>query len=103
MQMVLVLTGALLSPLLGLALLLWLDRLEEGLPRAVDAALRQPTPEPILAIPLRSDQPSPTQAPALAPALAPAPEPVVARAAPLPGQRPAPVPDLAAVQPAVGG
>jgi len=92
MQMVLVLLAAVLSPLLGLALLLWLDRLEDSLPRAVDAALRQPTPAPILAVAVRSDQP----VPALEPTRSPVPE-----------QRPAPapdlVPDLAVARPAVGG
>jgi len=50
MQMLLVLTAAMLSPLIGLGLLLWLTHLEETLPRDVHAARRQPPPAPILAI-----------------------------------------------------
>ena len=44
------LVGAMLSPLLALALLLWLTHLEETLPQAVHAAQRQPPPPPILTI-----------------------------------------------------
>jgi hypothetical protein len=54
MQMLLVMLGALLSPLLGLGLLLWLAHLEDTLDRDVDAARRHPAPAPILAIPLRT-------------------------------------------------
>jgi hypothetical protein len=54
MQALLVLVGALLSPLLALALLLWLAHLEDTLPRDVRRASLQPAPEPILAIPLRA-------------------------------------------------
>jgi hypothetical protein len=53
MQALLALVGALLSPLLALGLLLWLAHLEDTLPRDVRRASRQPTPEPILAIPVR--------------------------------------------------
>ena len=54
MQALLVLVAALLSPLLGLGLLLWLAHLEDTLPRDVRRASRQPAPEPILAIPVRA-------------------------------------------------
>jgi hypothetical protein len=54
----LVMVGALLFPLIGLGLLLWLTHLEETLPRAVDQARRKPDPPPILAIPVR-EPPSP--------------------------------------------
>lgn len=96
MQMVLVLLAALFSPLLALALLLWLSWLEDGLPRAVDAAQRQPVPEPILAVPVHDLDP-------VGPVVAVAAPPAAHEAAPLPEQRTAPVPDLAAPQPAVGG
>ena len=54
MQALLVLVGALLSPLLGLGLLLWLAHLEDTLLRDVRRATREPAPEPILAIPVRA-------------------------------------------------
>ena len=54
MQALLVLVGALLSPLLGLGLLLWLAHLEDTLPRDVRRATREPAPEPILAIAMRA-------------------------------------------------
>lgn len=54
MQALLVLVGALLSPLLGLGLLLWLAHLEDTLPRDVRRASARPAPEPILAIPVRA-------------------------------------------------
>jgi hypothetical protein len=54
---VLVMIGALLFPLLGLGLLLWLTHLEETLPQAVDRSRRKPEPPPILAIPVREPQP----------------------------------------------
>ena len=54
MQALLVLVGALLSPLLGLGLLLWLAHLEDTLPRDVRRASTKPAPAPILAIPVRS-------------------------------------------------
>ena len=43
-----------LSPLLGLALLLWLAHLEDTLPRDVQRASRKPAPAPILAITVRA-------------------------------------------------
>ena len=52
-QVVLVVVTATLSPLLGLALLLWLAHLEDTLPRDVLRASRKPAPPPILAIPVR--------------------------------------------------
>ena len=54
MQALLVLVGALLSPLLALGLLLWLAHLEDTLPRDVRRASRESAPEPILAIPVRA-------------------------------------------------
>ena len=54
MQALLVLVGALLSPLLGLGLLLWLAHLEDTLPRDVRRASTKPAPAPILAIPVRA-------------------------------------------------
>ena len=57
MQMVLVLSAAVLSPGLGLVLLLWLAHLEDTLPRDVETARRQPEPAPILAIPVRTAAP----------------------------------------------
>jgi len=54
MQALLVLVAALLSPLLGLGLLLWLAHLEDTLPRDVRRASTKPAPEPILAIPVRA-------------------------------------------------
>jgi hypothetical protein len=53
MQMVFILTGAMLAPLLGLALLLWLAHLEDTLHRDVQRARHRPDPAPILAIPVR--------------------------------------------------
>ncbi len=52
MDIALVLLGAVLSPLVALALLLWLSHLEETLPTAVESARRRPDPAPILAISL---------------------------------------------------
>lgn len=54
MQAVLMLAGALVSPLLGLALLLWLAHLEDTLPQDVQRTRRKPAPAPILAIPVRA-------------------------------------------------
>ena len=54
MQVLLVIVAATLSPLLGLALLLWLAHLEDTLPRDVLRASRKPAPPPILAIPVRA-------------------------------------------------
>lgn len=75
MQVLLVIVAATLSPLCGLALLLWLAHLEDTLPRDVLRASRKPAPPPILAIPMR----------------APATTPVVA----VPEQRPAPEVEIA--------
>ena len=58
MQVVLIVFAALLSPFLGLALLLWLAHLEDTLPQDVQRASRMPDPAPILAIPVR---PAPAQ------------------------------------------
>ena len=52
MQAVLILAAAMLSPLLSLALLLWLAHLEDTLARDVQRAQRKPAPPPILAIPV---------------------------------------------------
>lgn len=77
-QVVLVIVAVTLSPLLGLALLLWLAHLEDTLPRDVQRASRKPAPEPILAIPVH------------APAT-----PAVAQVGTLPRQRPVPDVELA--------
>ena len=53
-QVVLVIVAVMLSPLLGLGLLLWLAHLEDTLPRDVLRAARTPAPPPILAIPVRT-------------------------------------------------
>ena len=53
-QVILVIVAATLSPLWGLALLLWLAHLEDTLPRDVQLASRKPAPAPILAIPVRA-------------------------------------------------
>ena len=58
MQTLLVVVGALLSPLLALALLFWLAHLEETLPRDVARAARTPAPPPILAIPVTPAPPA---------------------------------------------
>lgn len=50
MSEVAVLVGAMLSPLLALAPLLWLTHLEETLPHDVHTARRKPSPPPILAV-----------------------------------------------------
>ena len=57
MNGVLVMVGALLFPLLGLGLLLWLTHLEETLPRDVDRSRRKPDPPPVLAIPVHEPLP----------------------------------------------
>lgn len=54
MSEVAMLLGAMLFPVAGLALILWLNRLEETLPRDVETARRHVEPPPILAIPVRS-------------------------------------------------
>jgi len=74
-QVVLVIVGVALSPLLSLALLLWLAHLEDTLPRDVLRASRKPAPPPILAIPVRT--------------------PVAAQVATVPEQRPAPDAEVA--------
>jgi hypothetical protein len=66
-----VMACALLSPLLALALLLWLSHLEETLPRDVERSRRRPAPPPVLAIPV-VDEPAVT-APVWVPAQRPAP------------------------------
>ena len=67
MQVLLILVAAVLAPLLGLALLLWLAHLEDTLPQDVQRARRRPEPAPILAIPVRTAparQPRPVGVPA---------------------------------------
>ena len=56
MTIALTLLGAMLFPVASLVLLLWLTRLEETLPRDVEAARRKPAPAPILAIPVRGSE-----------------------------------------------
>jgi hypothetical protein len=66
MQVLLILVAAVLAPLLGLALLLWLAHLEDTLPSDVARARRRPEPAPIVAIPLRATtlgQPLPVSVP----------------------------------------
>lgn len=70
MQVVLIAFAAVFSPLLGLALLLWLAHLEDTLPQAVQRAGRTPDPAPILAIPVRSPPGAPVLIPAQRVALA---------------------------------
>ena len=69
-----VVLGALLVPVLGLGLLLWLTHLEETLPRDVSAGQRRPAPAPILAIPVRQATAPLTVPEQRAPAPAPAAE-----------------------------
>ena len=64
MQVLLIMVGAVLSPLLGLALLLWLAHLEDTLPQDVQRASRRPDPAPILAIPVRPVAPTTVLIPA---------------------------------------
>jgi hypothetical protein len=67
MQVLLILVAAVLAPLLGLALLLWLAHLEDTLPQDVQRARHRPEPAPILAVPVRgapARQPVPVSIPA---------------------------------------
>ena len=77
MNLLLVLLGVPLVPLLGLGLLLWLSHLEETLPRDLSAALRTPPPPPIRTVPVRRDSRA-------------APVPVGRTAAPPEGSEPTP-------------
>ena len=54
MDIVAMLLGAVLFPVAGLGLILWLDHLEQTLPGAVRRAGRRPAPPPILAVPVRA-------------------------------------------------
>jgi hypothetical protein len=56
MTIALTLAAAMLFPVAALVLLLWLSRLEETLPRAVEAARRKPAPAPILVMPVRGSE-----------------------------------------------
>ena len=56
MDIVAMLLGAVLFPVAGLGLILWLDHLEQSLPEAVRSAGRRPDPPPILAMPVRAPQ-----------------------------------------------
>jgi hypothetical protein len=64
MDEVATLVGALLFPVVGLLVLLWLGHLEDTLPRDVRAAERSPDPAPIRAVPLAITEapPAPTVA-----------------------------------------
>jgi hypothetical protein len=85
MTIALTLIGAMLFPIGTLALLLWLTRLEETLPSAVESAKRRPAPPPILAMPVRGSE-------ALAPVVPVVPvAPAVTPVLTLPEQRPVPV------------
>jgi hypothetical protein len=53
MDIVAMLLGAVLFPVAGLGLILWLDHLEQTLPGAVRSAGRRPDPPPTLALPVR--------------------------------------------------
>ena len=76
MSEVAMLLGAMLFPVLGLGLILWLTHLEETIPRDVRKAQREPPPPPILRVPVRAEPPPvrpglvPEQRPALDAALA---------------------------------
>jgi hypothetical protein len=72
MNEVAMLLGAMLFPVLGLGLLLWLTHLEETIPRDVRTAQREPPPPPILAVPVRT-KPAPAPA-AFIPEQRPAPD-----------------------------
>jgi hypothetical protein len=85
MTIALTLAAAMLFPVAALVLLLWLTRLEETLPRAVEAARREPAPAPILAMPLRGSEAMSPVVPAL---------PAVR----LPEQRPAPAIEVVPAQ-----
>ena len=52
MTAVLMLAGAMMFPVAGLGLLLWLTHIEETLPLDVQRAQRRPAPPPVLAIPV---------------------------------------------------
>ena len=73
MHALVMIVSALLSPLVTLALLLWLAHLEDTLPRDVERSRRRPDPAPITAIPVR--RPAPAPASVLIPAQRTAPEP----------------------------
>ncbi len=83
MQVVFILCAAVVSPLLGLVLLLWLAHLEDTLPQDVQRAGRRPDPAPILAIPVRRAPTVPVATPARVP---------------IPAQRTAPVAELVGPQ-----
>ncbi|QWZ08079.1 hypothetical protein KRR39_22525 [Nocardioides panacis] len=71
MQVLLILVAAVLAPLLGLALLLWLAHLEDTLPQDVQRARHRPEPAPILAILVRG---APVRPPVSVPVQRTAPE-----------------------------
>ena len=56
MDIVAMLLGAVLFPVAGLGLILWLDHLEQSLPAAVRSAGRRPDPPPILTVPVRATE-----------------------------------------------
>ncbi len=85
MQVVFILCAAVVSPLLGLVLLLWLAHLEDTLPQDVQRAGRRPDPAPILAIPVRRAPTVPVATPVMVPV-------------PIPAQRTAPVAELVGPQ-----
>jgi hypothetical protein len=87
MTIALTLAAAMLFPVAALVLLLWLTRLEETLPRAVEAARRKPAPAPILAMPVRGSEAVAPVVPALPAVTLPA---VTLPVVTLPEQRPAP-------------
>ena len=86
MTIALTLLVAMLFPVATLVLLLWLTRLEETLPRDVEASRRKPAPAPILAIPVRGSEVVAPVVPATPPAVA------------VPEQRPAPAIEVVPAQ-----
>ena len=84
MQVVLIAIAAVLSPLLGLGLLLWLAHLEDTLPQDVQRASRKPDPAPILAVPVRRTPAATIPAQRTAPVAEPAEPGAAGRG--LPGQ-----------------
>ncbi len=80
-------------PLAIFGLLVWLSRLEDSIPRAVQRARRTPDPAPILRVPVRAHRPEVSAVVAAEPAQ-PLPGPSLPEV-PVPGQRgpgqPAPV------------
>jgi cytoskeleton protein RodZ len=104
MDLVLVLVAAAVFPVVCLAFVLWMGRIEDSLPAAVARSLRRPDPPPVLRVPVRR----PTPAPALIPAqrtgsAAPAVPAPVAPVVPAPAAPAVPLPAAPASPPAPAG